>query len=121
MDDVEEIVAENAAFDGAGKVVDRTIDEARNERQGDEVEVFDEGKVKPGKEKGDHNDAKGSRPLGVQVIVDFPLEEAAEKSLFWNGDEEEIGDQKNEPAMGKLEVDVDDLQVESEDHHHQHA
>ena len=102
VDDVEKIVAKNAALDWTGEVVNRSIDQACNERQREKIEVFDEGEMQPGEEERNHNNAKRSRPFCMKVVVNFSLEEASKKGFFWDCDKKEVGNEKNEPAVREL-------------------
>ena len=92
MDNVEKVVAEDATFDRTGEMVNSSINEAGYEGKWDKIQVFDEGKVESCKKERNHNDAKCSRPFCVKVIVDFPLQKSSKKSLFRNGDKEQVGD-----------------------------
>ena len=60
---VEKVVAKDAAFDGAGHLVDGAVDDACDEGEGEVGEIFNEDKVDEGKEQGRHDDAKRSAPL----------------------------------------------------------
>ena len=69
MNDVEEIVAENATFNRPCCLVDPSIYEAGDKGKGEMAKVMDKSEVEKGKEKRDSDHAKGSRPFGIEIFV----------------------------------------------------
>lgn len=113
---VEEVVAKDAAFNGAGHLIDGAVDDTCNEGEREVGEIFDKDKVDKGKEKGGHNHAKRSAPLRIEEFRNFPLKKAAEKSLFRNGDEKEVSNEPNRGNRWEFKVDVNKVEIESKDH-----
>ena len=74
-------------------MVNASINEAGDESEGEIAEVTYKGEVEESKKERNDNDAKGSRPFCVKILIDFALQEPPKECFFWNRDKEEVCDQ----------------------------
>lgn len=122
MDRVQTKVTENAGFDRFRGLIDRAINNTGNEYQAEETQISDPKKMEQCEEEGCHENASDRCALSFsEPLIELPLDKPAEKSLFGDGDKEEVVDEPDHGDHGDFRVPLHEIEMHRGPQHDQNA